>query len=80
MSIKAIFYSFGCLLAWFVLLPAMVIGGGTALLAYAIVAEVGKRMFGKSDGSLESSKARAIAHRMCLNYTANRTFQGHASR
>jgi hypothetical protein len=80
MSIKAIFYAFGCLLAWFVLLPAMVIGGGAALLAYAIVAEVGKGMFGKPDVSLDSSKARAIAQRMCLDYTSSRTLPGHASR
>jgi hypothetical protein len=72
MSIKAIFYSFGCLLAWFVLLPAMVIGGGAALLAYAIAAESGKWLFGRGEASLDAAKARAIAHRMCLSYAARR--------
>jgi hypothetical protein len=40
MSLKAVPFTLGCVLAWFVLLPVVVIGGGFALLLYAILAEL----------------------------------------
>jgi hypothetical protein len=64
MSSKAILFSLGCLLAWFVLLPLLVIAGGVALFAYAIFAELGALLMGDSN-SVEPTVAREIARRMC---------------
>jgi hypothetical protein len=65
MSIKAVLFSFGCMLAWFVLLPSLVIGGGLALFAYAIFAELAALLTGTPSKSLDTSVAREIARRMC---------------
>jgi len=68
MSVKAIFFALGCILSWFVLLPALVIGGGIALFAYAIFAELGALLTGNPYQSLDTSAAREIARRMCAGY------------
>jgi hypothetical protein len=68
MSLKTLFFSLGCLLAWFVLLPALVIAGGIALFAYAIFAELGAFITGNPGKSLDTSAAREIARRMCMGY------------
>ncbi len=65
MSLKAISYSLGCVIAWFVLLPLLVIGGGLALFAYATFAELVALLTGRDGNSLDISAAREIAHRMC---------------
>ena len=65
MSIKAVLFSFGCVLAWFVLLPSLVIGGGLALFAYATFAELAALLTGTPSKSLDTSVAREIARRMC---------------
>jgi len=68
MSLKAILFSLGCLLAWFVLLPAMAIGGGLSLLLYAILAEFGAFITGRPSKTLDTSVAREIARRLCGGY------------
>jgi hypothetical protein len=68
MSLKAIVSSFGCILAWFVFLPAVVIGGGLSLLLYAILAEFGAFITGHPSKTLDSSVAREIARRLCGGY------------
>lgn len=68
MSLKAILFSLGCALAWFVLLPLLVIGGGVALFAYAVFAELGAFLTGKPSNTLDTSVARDIARRMCGGY------------
>ena len=68
MSLKAALFSISCALAWFVLLPLLVVGGGATLLAYAIFAELGAVFTGHADNSLDTSSAREIARRMCLGY------------
>ncbi len=65
MSLKAILFPLGCVLAWFVLLPVVVIGGGSSLLLYAILAEFGAFITGNRAKTLDSSVARDIARRMC---------------
>jgi hypothetical protein len=67
MSLKAILFSLGCILAWFVLLPVLVIGGGVALFSYAIFAELGALVTGKPSTTLETSVAREIARRLCVD-------------
>jgi hypothetical protein len=64
MSWKAVLFSLGCLLAWFVLLPPLVIGTVVALFAYAICGELGALLMG-NDKSLDTTVAREIARSMC---------------
>jgi hypothetical protein len=68
MSLKTILFSLGCVLAWFVLLPVLLIGGGIALFAYAVFAELGAFLTGSPGKTLDSSVAREIARRMCGGY------------
>jgi hypothetical protein len=65
MSAKALLFTLGCVLAWFVLLPVVVIGGGFALLLYAILAELAAFITGKPSKGLDTAVAREIARRMC---------------
>jgi hypothetical protein len=65
---KAVLISLGCLVAWLVLLPLLVIGGGVTLLAYAILAEFGALILGDSAKALNTADAREIARRMCGGY------------
>jgi len=68
MSLKAILFLLGCVLAWFVLLPLLVIGGGITLFAYAIFAELGEFLMGNPSKTLDTTVAREIARRMCGGY------------
>ena len=68
MFLKTISFSLGCLFAWFVLLPLLVIGGGAALLAYAICAELGASLTGNTGKTVDTTVAREIARRMCGGY------------
>jgi hypothetical protein len=68
MSLKAIFLSLGCVVAWFVLLPTLVIGGGISLFAYAIFAELGALLTGNRSQTLDSAATREIARRTCGAY------------
>jgi hypothetical protein len=68
MSVKAIFFSVGCVLAWFVLLPVVVIGGGISLFLYAILAELGALITGDRSKTVDASTAREMARRMCGGY------------
>ncbi len=65
MSLKAVLFSLGCVIAWFVLLPALAIGGGIALFAYAIFAELGASLMGTRARTLDTTVAREIARTMC---------------
>ncbi len=66
MSLKVVMFYLGCVVAWFVLLPVLVIGGGLALLGYAIFAEIAATVTGRDKNSIDSPAAREIARRMCL--------------
>ena len=70
---KAVLISLGCLLAWLVLLPLLVIGGGVTLLAYAILAEFGALILGGGAKALDTADAREIARRMCGGYGTRNT-------
>jgi len=67
MSLKAIFYSLGCLLVWFILLPLFVIGGGLALLTCAILAELVAFISGTPSKTLDTLAARELARRLCMD-------------
>jgi hypothetical protein len=68
MSLKAILFTIGCLVAWFILLPMLLIVGGTALFAHAIFAELGEFLVGSPSKALDKSAASEIARRMCSGY------------
>ena len=68
MSVKAILFSLGCLVAWFLLLPLFVIGGGICLLAYAVFAELVAMLTRRPAKTLDTSAAREIAGRLCGRY------------
>jgi hypothetical protein len=68
MSTKAVFFSLGCLVAWFILLPLVVIGGGLALFAYAVIAELGAFLAGIPSKTLDTSAARQMARSICPGY------------
>ncbi len=71
MSLKALFFSIGCVIAWFVLLPLLVIGGGMALFVHAIFGELAALITGNSGPSIDRSTAREIARRMCGGYAGS---------
>jgi hypothetical protein len=64
MSLKAVSFSVGCLLAWLVL-PILFIGGGLALFTYAVFAEMGAFLTGR-DNAIKPSAAREMAQRLCF--------------
>jgi hypothetical protein len=68
MSLKAILFTIGCLVAWFILLPMLLVVGGAALFAYAIFAEIGEFLAGNPSKALDKSAASEIARRMCGGY------------
>jgi hypothetical protein len=67
MSLKLILFTIGCLVAWFILLPLLLIVGGAAL-ACAIFAEVGEFLVGNPSKALDKSAASEIARGMCGGY------------
>jgi len=75
MSLKTLLFSSGCIIAWFVLLPLLVIGGGIALLSHALVGELADFITGKADKGIDNPAAREIARRMCGGYRS-RAFAG----
>jgi hypothetical protein len=70
MSVKAILFSLGCLVAWFLLLPLFVMGGGICLLAYAVFAELVAMLSGRPSKTFDTSAARDIVSRLCGRYAA----------
>jgi hypothetical protein len=75
MSLKAILFALGCLLAWFVLMPLLVVGGGVILLAYAIFAELGGFLTGTTSKTIDTTAARETARRMCGGYGVKRAIR-----
>lgn len=66
MSVKQVVFWIGCAVAWFILLPLFVVGGGFALLAYALFGEIGESLVGRRP-SMDISAARELARRLCLS-------------
>jgi hypothetical protein len=55
----------GCLIAWLVVLPALVILGGGALFLYASVAEITCLLTGTTPQAIDPSTIRLTARRIC---------------
>jgi hypothetical protein len=64
MSLKLFISSLGCVLAWMVLLPIGLIGGGVALFTYALFAEIAQRLIGVNDNRIDPPTARRMALQM----------------
>ena len=41
----------GCAVSWLIALPLFVVGGGIALIAYAVIAEISETLTGRADES-----------------------------
>jgi hypothetical protein len=68
MSFKYVLFYLGCAATWLILLPMLVVIGGTVLMAYAVFSEV-SALFNRGTGkSLDGSTAREIAHRICVGH------------
>jgi len=68
MTIRSVLFYLGCAAAWVVLLPVLAVAGGLALLSYSVFSELSEVLFGRPAPSLDNSKAREIAHRMCTGH------------
>jgi hypothetical protein len=66
MSYKHVVFYVGCVVTWSFLLPLFVVACGIALLAYAVLGELGELLVGGTKKTLDNSTAREIARRMCL--------------
>jgi hypothetical protein len=66
MSFKQVAFCLGCAAAWFVLLPLFVVGGGVALMIYAVFGELGEFLVGRKTPALAPRDAREMARRVCL--------------
>jgi hypothetical protein len=68
MAIRSVLFYLGCALACLVLLPVLAVAGAVALLCYAVFSEFSELLFGRPAASLDNSKAREMAHRMCAGH------------
>ena len=68
MAIRSVFFYLGCAAAWLVLLPALAAAGALALLCYAVFTEFSETFLGRPATSLDNSKAREMARRMCTGH------------
>jgi Sec-independent protein secretion pathway component TatC len=64
---NVVLFLLGCVLAWFVLLPILLLGTWAAgLFAYAIFTELGDYLSGNSQAPIfDAAAAREMARRMC---------------
>jgi hypothetical protein len=65
MTMRSIFVWTGCLIAWLVVLPTMVILGGAALFLYATLAELIDMLSGAKPRTLDASAIRSTTLRIC---------------
>jgi hypothetical protein len=68
MVFKNIVFYLGCATTWLFLLPVLVILGGIALTAYAVLSEMNEAFSRGAATSPDNSTAREIAHRMCVGH------------
>jgi hypothetical protein len=67
MAIRSVLFYLGCAVAWLVL-PVLAAAGAAALLVYAAYTEFCEGFLGRPTASLDNSKAREMAHRMCTGH------------
>jgi hypothetical protein len=72
MSLNSFVFSLGCLLAWLILMPIVVIGGGIALFVYAVFAELTQLLTGRKEVRPDPTTAHAMAAKICMPYAPRR--------
>jgi hypothetical protein len=72
MLARAIFVGVGCLLAWLIVLPALAVLGGAALLLYATMAEFTSLVTRAEPRAIDPSTVRLMARRICAGYSFTR--------
>lgn len=77
MSLKSFIFSLGYLSAWLILMPVVAIGGGIALFAYAVFAELTQFLTGSHDQAPDPTTARALAEKICMPYNPRRMAISH---
>jgi hypothetical protein len=65
MILKTFLTALGCLFAWLLLIPILLIGG-CALLLYALLSELGSLATGGAESTLDAATARRIARDICF--------------
>jgi hypothetical protein len=78
MLFKAIFTSIGCMIAWFLLMPIFVFGGGATVLLYALTLEISSLLTGRGKKSPDPIAAREMARRICLGLPNERVVASRA--
>jgi hypothetical protein len=67
---SVVFYA-GCAATWLVVLPVLAVAGFIALVGYAVISYIGDFFFGHGKAPLETSAAREIARRVCLESSSS---------
>jgi hypothetical protein len=68
MAIRSVLFYLGCAAALLVLVPLLAAAGAVALFGYAVFSEFCENFLGRSDPSLDPSKAREIARQLCTGH------------
>lgn len=68
MSVKDAGFVVLCGVTWFVIMPLFLIGGTLALLAYALFSEINECLFSAPSQSIDRTRAREIARRVCIGH------------
>lgn len=69
MLARPILVVLGCLLAWFVVLPIVVVLGGGALFLYATMAELTSLIAGDASRTVDPATLRLTARKICAGYS-----------
>jgi uncharacterized membrane protein len=65
MMLKTLITALGCLFAWLLLMPILLVGG-CAVLLYALLSELGSMTTGGDESTLDAATARKIARDICF--------------
>ncbi|MGA2188970.1 MAG: hypothetical protein ABSH33_10580 [Steroidobacteraceae bacterium] len=68
MTIRSVFFFLGCIATWVFVLPVLAVCGVVALVAYAVISQLGDFLLARGDKALDQKTAREIARRMCLGH------------
>jgi hypothetical protein len=67
---NVVFYV-SCGATWLVVLPVLAVAGFVALVGYAVVSYIGDFFFGHGNKPLDTTAAREIARRVCLQSSSS---------
>ena len=67
MLIKSVVFYAGCVASWLIL-PVLVVVGGSLLMSYAVFAELAEFLTRRAVQPVDNSTARELAQRMCVGH------------